>query len=47
MNELLQKKIENILKSSDIVWPRYGSETIEELAKKIVERIEEVVDISE
>ena len=41
-NEELQKKIENILNSSDIVWPRYGSQTIEELAKQIVKKIEEV-----
>jgi len=41
-NEELQKKIESILNSSDIVWPRYGSQTIEQLAKEIVEKIEEV-----
>ena len=41
-NEELQKKIINILNSSDIVWPRYGSQTIEQLAKEIVEKIEEV-----
>jgi hypothetical protein len=41
-NEELQKKIENILESSDIVWPRYGSQTIEQLAKEIVKKIEEV-----
>ena len=41
-NEELQKKIESILNSSDIVWPRYGSQTIEQLAKEIVKKIEEV-----
>ncbi len=32
-------KIESILSESDIVWPRYGRETVEELAKKILESI--------
>lgn len=41
MNEKLQKQIENILHSSDIVWSKYGSETIEELAAKIVRAVEE------
>lgn len=43
-NEELQKKIENILSSSDIVWPRYGSQTIEELAKQIVKKIEQITE---
>jgi hypothetical protein len=43
-NEELQKKIENILNDSDIVWPRYGSQTIEQLAKKIVKEIAESLD---
>lgn len=38
MNEL-QKSIEAILQQSDIVWPRYGSETIEQLAARIVATI--------
>jgi len=29
------------LQNSDIVWPRYGSETIQQLAEKIVERLVE------
>jgi len=29
------------LHNSDIVWPRYGSETIQQLAEKIVERLVE------
>ena len=36
MNEELQKKIESILSRSDIVWGRYGSDTIEQLAARIV-----------
>ena len=43
-NEELQKKIENILESSDIVWPRYGSQTIEKLAKQIVEEIQKTTE---
>lgn len=43
-NEELQKKIENVLSSSDIVWPRYGSQTIEELAKQIVKNIEKEIE---
>ncbi len=42
--EDLQKKIENVLSSSDIVWPRYGSQTIEELAKQIVKKIEQEIE---
>ena len=36
MNEELQKRIEAILSQSDIVWERYGSDTIEKLAARIV-----------
>jgi hypothetical protein len=43
-NEELQKKIENILKSSDIVWPIYGSQTIEKLAKQIVKEIQKIIE---
>ena len=42
--EELQKKIKNVLSSSDIVWPRYGSQTIEELAKQIVKKIEQEIE---
>lgn len=31
-----KQKIIDILKYSDIVWPRYGSESVEELAEKIL-----------
>ena len=34
------KLVESILSSSDIVWGRYGCDTIEELAKRIVTRLE-------
>ena len=34
-----QEKIESILSNSDIVWGRYGSDTIEELAKRILASI--------
>ena len=43
-NEELQKKIINILSGSDIVWPRYGSQTIEELAKQIIKNIEQITE---
>ena len=43
-NEELQKKIENILESSDIVWPRYGSQTIEKLANQIVKEIQKIIE---
>jgi len=29
----------SILKSSDSVWPKYGSDSIEELAKRILDRL--------
>lgn len=35
-----QKIIENILGQSDIVWPKYGSDTIEKLAERITKKIE-------
>lgn len=31
--------IERILENSDIVWSRYGTETIEELAKRILNHL--------
>lgn len=34
------KKVTAILEQSDIVWGRYGSDTIEELAKRIVKKLE-------
>ncbi len=34
-----QARVEQILEDSDIVWSRYGSETIEELAEKIVNEL--------
>jgi len=37
----MQATIEAILEESDIVWPVFGSETIEELAAKITDRLEE------
>jgi hypothetical protein len=37
MNEELLKKIISILTYSDIVWPKYGSQTIEELAREIAQ----------
>lgn len=41
MNEELKKKIESILSHSDIVWGRYGSDTISDLAERIVKEVEE------
>jgi hypothetical protein len=40
MNEEILNAIKQSLSNSDIVWPRYGSETIEELAAKIAKKIE-------
>ena len=34
-----QARVEQILEGSDIVWSRYGSESIEELAEKIVKAL--------
>ena len=34
-----QARVEQILEQSDIVWSRYGSETIEDLANKIVKAL--------
>ncbi len=36
----LNQKIFAILESSDIVWPRYGVETIGELTEKIMRAVE-------
>lgn len=36
-----QARVEQILENSDIVWGRYGSDTIEELAEKIVKALME------
>ena len=41
MTEELKKKIESILSSSDIVWGRFGLDTIPELAERIVKAVEE------
>lgn len=41
MNEQKLKTIESILEQSDIVWPRYGSDSIEDLAEKILLALEE------
>lgn len=41
MNEELQKQIENILSQSDIVWGKYGSDTVEKLAARILRTVEE------
>lgn len=41
MNEELKNKIESILSSSDIVWGRYGSDTISKLAERIIKAVEE------
>lgn len=35
------KKIKQILSDSDIVWPKYGSDTIEALAQKIMDKLKE------
>ncbi len=39
MKEEKLKQIISILESSDIVWTRYGSETIQELAEKILNKV--------
>ena len=36
----LNQKILAILQSSDIVWPRYGDDTLEKLTEKIMRAIE-------
>ncbi len=41
MNEELQKQIENILSQSDIVWGKYGSDTVQNLAARILRAVEE------
>jgi len=40
MNKELLKKIENTLSQSDIVWGKYGSDTIEKLAARILSNIQ-------
>jgi hypothetical protein len=44
MNEQDLAKIIATLEQSDIVWPRYGSDTIEELAKRILRELEQKND---
>ena len=39
MKEEKLKQIISILESSDIIWTRYGSETIRELAEKILNKV--------
>jgi len=39
MKEEKLKQIISILESSDIVWTRYGSESIQELAEKILNKV--------
>jgi len=39
MKEEKLKQIISILESSDIIWTRYGSETIQELAEKILNKV--------
>jgi hypothetical protein len=39
MGEEKLKHIIAILESSDIVWTRYGSETIQELAERILNKV--------
>ena len=46
-NEQRQEKlktIENVLNHSDIVWPKYGGESIPELAEKILKKLEVKAD---
>ena len=40
MKEEKLKQIISILESSDIIWTRYGSESIQELAEKILNKVE-------
>lgn len=39
MNEEIIAHIERILENSDIVWPKYGNQTIKELAEQIATKI--------
>ncbi len=39
MNEEIIATIEKVLENSDIVWPKYGSQTTKELADKIATKI--------
>lgn len=41
MKEEKLKRIISILERSEIVWTRYGSETIQQLAEKILNKVEE------
>ena len=33
----------SILENSDSVWPKYGSDTIEEIAERILKRISSII----
>ena len=35
------KKIMSVLEQSDIVWGRYGTDTIEKLAERILKKLQE------
>ncbi len=41
MNQEPLQKIIAVLEESDIVWSKYGSQTIKELAQKIAETVKE------
>lgn len=40
MNEQI-KKVVQILENSDIVWPKYGTDSINQLAERIVKQLAE------
>lgn len=42
MNEETKQAVIQILAQSDIVWPKYGDDTREDLAARILRKIEEI-----
>lgn len=42
MNEETKQAVIAILNQSDIVWTKYGSDTKEALAERILKRVEEI-----
>jgi hypothetical protein len=42
MDDATKQAVIEILKQSDIVWPKYGDDTREDLAARILRKIEEI-----
>jgi hypothetical protein len=46
VKEELMAEVAEILRRSDIVWPKYGSENVKQLAERIVNRVDSLIKAS-